>query len=408
IYTPCSCINNYALVKDILCHIISLCQLEHNDLLTSIIEQKSNNVMDVLSTEISTQINNRILRTMDKSSSSSSFPFEQIQQLLRHLGVHTILKELLNIRFKLCSMFDDTLFLMNSFSRVRNILESLLSTITYSKSLSSSSSSSLSTITYSTSLSSSSSSWSIIQFPDNTSKQDLLFNLKFFHLLNILLTEENDILLKKYCKWTSESSHSPEQHRRRRHHRHSPERCLVDIRRRRSHPPTRHRRQRSKSRSKLLRKPKSPITDWRKDLMAGRRHSPPEMPESSYYGNEKRSKGHRHSKKHDRQRYGNSQSHKSQKRCPSHNADYYRPRKHTHDSGSRHHNIVKVNERDQRSGYLEQSRKDGFAENYRKYEGPDLPSHYDHRSSSRYRHDAESHGRNASPGSSRALDRESD
>lgn len=56
--------------------------------------------MDVLSTEISTQINNRMLRTMDKSSSSSSFPFEQIQQLLRHLGVHTILKELLNIRFK--------------------------------------------------------------------------------------------------------------------------------------------------------------------------------------------------------------------------------------------------------------------------------------------------------------------
>ncbi|VDP29752.1 unnamed protein product [Schistosoma curassoni] len=229
IYTPCSCINNYALVKDILCHIISLCQLEHNDLLTSIIEQKSNNVMDVLSTEISTQINNRILRTMDKSSSSSSFPFEQIQQLLRHLGVHTILKELLNIRFKmaiggsqqetvdlgfvllgthqqgvrvilrklvfpdgldpespsftLCSMFDDTLFLMNSFSRVRNILESLLSTITYSKS------------------SLSSPLWSIIQFPDNTSKQDLLFNLKFFHLLNILLTEENDILLKKYRKW---------------------------------------------------------------------------------------------------------------------------------------------------------------------------------------------------------------
>ncbi|CAH8570449.1 unnamed protein product [Schistosoma intercalatum] len=293
IYTPCSCINNYALVKDILCHIISLCQLEHNDLLTPIIKQKSNNVMDVLSTEISTQINNGILRTMDKSSSSSSFPFEQIQQLLRHLGVHTILKELLNIRFKctdvvfneivhltkyilclfcynneinqkllypyldkfittetddaevclwmlkdntelcmmidrptirklcfflqktrpyvhwlevlitvvkpndevlspvremisneLCSMFDDTLFLMNSFSRVRNILESLLSTITYSKS--SSSSSPL---------------WSIIQFPDNTSKQDLLFNLKFFHLLNILLIEENDILLKKYRKW---------------------------------------------------------------------------------------------------------------------------------------------------------------------------------------------------------------
>lgn len=80
-------------------------------------------------------------------------------------------------------MFDDTLFLMNSFSRVRNILESLLSTITYSKS------------------SLSSPLWSIIQFPDNTSKQDLLFNLKFFHLLNILLTEENDILHKKYRKW---------------------------------------------------------------------------------------------------------------------------------------------------------------------------------------------------------------
>uniref|UniRef100_A0A5K4FB58 Inositol 1,4,5-trisphosphate receptor n=1 Tax=Schistosoma mansoni TaxID=6183 RepID=A0A5K4FB58_SCHMA len=271
----------------ILCHIISLCQLEHNDLLTSTIEQKSTNVIDVLSIEISTQINNRILRTMDKSL-SSSFPFEQIQQLLRHLGVHTILKELLNIRFKctdvvfneivhltkyilclfcynneinqkllypyldkfitnetddaevclwmlkdntelcmmvdrstirklcfflqksrpyvhwlevlitvvkpndevlgpvremisneLCSMFDDTLFLMNSFSRVRNILDSLLLTITYSNS----------------------SAWSVIKFSDNTSKQDLLFNLKFFHLLNILLTEENDILVKKYRKW---------------------------------------------------------------------------------------------------------------------------------------------------------------------------------------------------------------
>ncbi|KAH9580973.1 Serine incorporator 3, variant 2 [Schistosoma haematobium] len=132
------------------------------------------------------------------------------------------------------------------------------------------------------------------------------------------------------------------------------------------------------------------------------------MPESSYYGNEKRSKGHKHSKKHDKQRHGNSHSHKSHKRSPSHNADYYRPRKHTHNSGSRHHNIVEVNERDQRSGCLEQSRKDGFAENYRKYEGPDLPSHYDYRSSSRYRHDAESHGRNASPEPSRARDRESD
>uniref|UniRef100_A0A095C979 Serine/arginine repetitive matrix protein 1 n=1 Tax=Schistosoma haematobium TaxID=6185 RepID=A0A095C979_SCHHA len=200
------------------------------------------------------------------------------------------------------------------------------------------------------------------------------------------------------------SSRSPEQHRRRRHHHHSPERCPVDTRRRRSHSRTRHRRQRSKSRSKLVQKPKSPVTDWRKDLMAGRRRSPPEMPESSYYGNEKRSKGHKHSKKHDKQRHGNSHSHKSHKRSPSHNADYYRPRKHTHNSGSRHHNIVEVNERDQRSGCLEQSRKDGFAENYRKYEGPDLPSHYDYRSSSRYRHDTESHGRNASPEPSRARD----
>ncbi|XP_018652463.1 putative inositol 1,4,5-trisphosphate receptor [Schistosoma mansoni] len=150
----------------------------NNNNINNIQEQKSTNVIDVLSIEISTQINNRILRTMDKSL-SSSFPFEQIQQLLRHLGVHTILKELLNIRFKLCSMFDDTLFLMNSFSRVRNILDSLLLTITYSNS----------------------SAWSVIKFSDNTSKQDLLFNLKFFHLLNILLTEENDILVKKYRKW---------------------------------------------------------------------------------------------------------------------------------------------------------------------------------------------------------------
>ncbi|CAH8633780.1 unnamed protein product [Schistosoma rodhaini] len=204
------------------------------------------------------------------------------------------------------------------------------------------------------------------------------------------------------------SSRSPEQHRRRRHHRHSPERCPVDTKRRRSRSRSRHRRQRSKSRSKLVQKPKSPVTDWRKDLMAGRRRSPPEMPESSFYGNEKRSKGHKHSKKHDKQRHDNSHSHKSHKRSPSHNSDYYRSRKHTHNSGSRHHNIVEVNERDQRPSYLEQSRKDSFAGNYRKYEGPDLPFHYDHRSSSRYRQDAESHGRNASPEPSRTRDRESD
>ncbi|THD20160.1 hypothetical protein D915_008941 [Fasciola hepatica] len=39
-----------------------------------------------------------------------------------------------------------------------------------------------------------------------------------------------------------------------------------------------------------------PDSDWRKDLMAGRRRSPPPMPENSYYGYEKRRKDRKHSR----------------------------------------------------------------------------------------------------------------
>ncbi|KAF8563947.1 hypothetical protein P879_09646 [Paragonimus westermani] len=57
-------------------------------------------------------------------------------------------------------------------------------------------------------------------------------------------------------------------------------------------------RHRSKSEDadgrKLNQRP-APDSDWRKDLMAGRRRSPPEMPENSYYGYEKRRKERRSS-----------------------------------------------------------------------------------------------------------------
>ncbi|CAH8526115.1 unnamed protein product [Schistosoma turkestanicum] len=302
IHNECNCMKNYALVKDILNHIISLCQLEQNDLSPSNIEQVENDVINTISTEINIQINSKLLKTMNKlssiSSSSSSFTFEQIQQLLRHLSVHTILKELLNIQFKctnmifneiihltkyilclfcynneinqkllypylnkfitievddaevclwifknntelcmmidrsmirkfcfllqttcpcdhwldvlitivkpnneilkpiqemisneLCSMFDDRLFLMNSFARIHNLLESLLSTTTTTTD-NNNNNNTTATITF---------------------KQDLIFNVKFLHLLNILLilpvpvqqqTGENEMLLrKKLSKW---------------------------------------------------------------------------------------------------------------------------------------------------------------------------------------------------------------
>ncbi|TNN14277.1 Inositol 1,4,5-trisphosphate receptor type 2 isoform 2 [Schistosoma japonicum] len=295
--TDNNCVNTYGLVKDILRNVISLCQLAQNEkkedcLLPSINEDINDVVKDELNLDINTQLDGKIPRTKDKStlssSSSTAFPFEQIQQLLRHLSGHSILVELLNIRFEdnditfneiihlakhilclfcynneinqkllypyldkfitneiddaeiclwmfkdnaelcmmidrsilkkicfllqktspnviwlevlitfvkpnneilpsiqemltneLCSMFDDTLFLMNSFSRLRSILDSLLTTTTYSKL----------------------SAFSIITFSDDVTKQDLLVNLKFLHLINILLSGDNDVLWKKFRKW---------------------------------------------------------------------------------------------------------------------------------------------------------------------------------------------------------------
>ncbi|CAH8587495.1 unnamed protein product [Dicrocoelium dendriticum] len=63
---------------------------------------------------------------------------------------------------------------------------------------------------------------------------------------------------------------------------------------------------------RLMKKKPAPDSDWRKDLMAGRRRSPPEMPENSYYGYEKR--------------------HKDRKRSRERHRDHRR----RDDSGSRH------------------------------------------------------------------------
>ncbi|CAH8865581.1 unnamed protein product [Trichobilharzia szidati] len=196
----------------------------------------------------------------------------------------------------------------------------------------------------------------------------------------------------------SSSSRSPEpRHRRRRHHS-SSERSSVE---RDRHSRSRRRHRRSRSRSKAEQKPKSPVGDWRKDLMAGRRRSPPEMPESSYYGNEKHSKSHKHSKKHEKRR----RSHKSHRKSP----DDRRSHRHGYDEDTRTHGMAETNDRDVRSGYLEHPRKDGFDENYRRYEGPDPPDHYDYRSyGGRHRHDSESHNHNISPRSSRTRLRESE
>ncbi|CAH8853345.1 unnamed protein product [Trichobilharzia szidati] len=82
---------------------------------------------------------------------------------------------------ELSSMFDDTLFLMNSSSRVRTILDSFLSTT-------------MTTISRPT-------TFSTLKLSDNTFKQDLEFNVEFLSLLNRLITKECDTLLKKYQKW---------------------------------------------------------------------------------------------------------------------------------------------------------------------------------------------------------------
>uniref|UniRef100_A0A183BEN0 Cdc2-related protein kinase n=1 Tax=Echinostoma caproni TaxID=27848 RepID=A0A183BEN0_9TREM len=61
-----------------------------------------------------------------------------------------------------------------------------------------------------------------------------------------------------------------------------------------------HRRSRHRNRSRSIeadvKKPTNPDSDWRKDLMAGRRRSPPTMPENSYYGFEKRRREHKRSR----------------------------------------------------------------------------------------------------------------
>ncbi|VDO54881.1 unnamed protein product [Schistosoma margrebowiei] len=266
----------------------------------------------------------------------------------------------------LCSMFDDTLFLMNSFSRVRNILESLLSTITYSKSSSSSSSS----------------SWSVIQFPDNTSKQDLLFNLKFFHLLNILLIEENDILLKKYRKWFKLSE-------------------LINII---IHPVMKCKNlyqlrnvymENLANFCSSIEFKNNFVIQYSESLSLLWRDITEELDKISL-------------------NQLSSNDYKIFLRdsiIPCVTKIFANIQLLEHQQPQCHNNLLAIRLSSSfidyvRSGYLEQSRKYGFAENYRKYEGPDLLSHYDYRSSSR--HDAESHGRNANPEPSRARDRESD
>ncbi|KAF7259491.1 hypothetical protein EG68_03136 [Paragonimus skrjabini miyazakii] len=57
----------------------------------------------------------------------------------------------------------------------------------------------------------------------------------------------------------------------------------------------RHRSESEDTDGRKLNQRPAPDSDWRKDLMAGRRRSPPEMPENSYYGYEKRRKERRSS-----------------------------------------------------------------------------------------------------------------
>ncbi|TPP60115.1 hypothetical protein FGIG_08916 [Fasciola gigantica] len=78
----------------------------------------------------------------------------------------------------------------------------------------------------------------------------------------------------------------------------------------RDHHRSRH-RHRSKSVEAVVKKPPVPDSDWRKDLMAGRRRSPPPMPENSYYGYEKRRKDRKHSRHRHRSSDWESEHHRS-------------------------------------------------------------------------------------------------
>ncbi|KAF6776082.1 hypothetical protein AHF37_00832 [Paragonimus kellicotti] len=108
----------------------------------------------------------------------------------------------------------------------------------------------------------------------------------------------HDKLRKEKIDSLSRSRRNNRHHHRRRSSNSSASSGLEDhVYAKSGHRETR-RRHRSKSEDtdgrKLIQRP-VPDSDWRKDLMAGRRRSPPEMPENSYYGYEKRRKERRSS-----------------------------------------------------------------------------------------------------------------
>ncbi|KAF5402585.1 putative tumor differentially expressed protein [Paragonimus heterotremus] len=107
-----------------------------------------------------------------------------------------------------------------------------------------------------------------------------------------------DNLRKEKVDSLSRSRRNNRHHHRRRSSNSSASSGLEDHAHAKSGYRETRRRHRSKSEDtdgrKLNQRP-VPDSDWRKDLMAGRRRSPPEMPENSYYGYEKRRKERRSS-----------------------------------------------------------------------------------------------------------------
>ncbi|TGZ71055.1 hypothetical protein CRM22_002856 [Opisthorchis felineus] len=104
---------------------------------------------------------------------------------------------------------------------------------------------------------------------------------------------------KPSAKHESRSHHDESRHRHRRRSSRTPSSSSSS-----THAATKHRKSQNIHRSRTaesgervsIKRP--PDSDWRKDLMAGRRRSPPEMPENSYYGYEKHK-----SRKRSRDRY---------------------------------------------------------------------------------------------------------
>ncbi|KAG5450225.1 hypothetical protein CSKR_201149 [Clonorchis sinensis] len=104
---------------------------------------------------------------------------------------------------------------------------------------------------------------------------------------------------KSNAKHESRSHHDESRHRHRRRSSRTPSSSSSS-----THTATKHRKSQNIHRSRTsesgervsIKRP--PDSDWRKDLMAGRRRSPPEMPENSYYGYEKHK-----SRKRSRDRY---------------------------------------------------------------------------------------------------------